>query len=195
MAPSSALSARDVEVLAAAFQSLKTPPEVRQSTFVPDSILGSLFPDQFRCSTRSPLFHCPTYTSSLLFSKTVSKQTSNHSHFEKQIDYEKLAEKANYKNASSARACFQEVKKKLRIAAGNDTGESDCGCCFLTSHLPSLPTHSAPIPPSSSSLTSRSGPHHQQESSQPQKTQTTLFTPWFIPRHARQFLSPAQLRR
>lgn len=45
MAPNSALSARDVEVLAAAFQSLKTPPEVRYSTFFPDSTLVALLLD------------------------------------------------------------------------------------------------------------------------------------------------------
>ncbi|KAH0282751.1 hypothetical protein M436DRAFT_52788 [Aureobasidium namibiae CBS 147.97] len=39
------------------------------------------------------------------------------------IDYERLAEKAGYKNASSARACFQDIKKKLRISAGGDTGK------------------------------------------------------------------------
>ncbi|KAK6000246.1 hypothetical protein QM012_003878 [Aureobasidium pullulans] len=60
MAP--ALSSRDVEVLAAAFQCLKTPAE---------------------------------------------------------IDFDKLAGKAGYKNGSSARACFQDIKKKLR-ATGND---------------------------------------------------------------------------
>lgn len=37
----------------------------------------------------------------------------------KQIDYDRLAEKAGYKNGSSARACFQDIKKKLR-ASGND---------------------------------------------------------------------------
>ncbi|KAG9664159.1 hypothetical protein KCU64_g856, partial [Aureobasidium melanogenum] len=62
MPPKNALSARDVEVLAAAFQCLKTPPE---------------------------------------------------------IDFDKLAERAGYKNGQSARACFQDIKKKLR-AAGND---------------------------------------------------------------------------
>ncbi|KAG9698500.1 hypothetical protein KCU95_g2548, partial [Aureobasidium melanogenum] len=62
MAPKTALSARDVEVLAAAFQCLKTPPE---------------------------------------------------------IDFDKLAERAGYKNGQSARACFQDIKKKLR-ASGND---------------------------------------------------------------------------
>ncbi|KAG9663264.1 hypothetical protein KCU64_g1420, partial [Aureobasidium melanogenum] len=62
MPPKNALSSRDVEVLAAAFQCLKTPPE---------------------------------------------------------IDFNKLAERAGYKNGQSARACFQDIKKKLR-AAGND---------------------------------------------------------------------------
>ncbi|KAG9563331.1 hypothetical protein KCU71_g1751, partial [Aureobasidium melanogenum] len=62
MPPKNALSSRDVEVLAAAFQCLKTPPE---------------------------------------------------------IDFDKLAERAGYKNGQSARACFQDIKKKLR-AAGND---------------------------------------------------------------------------
>ncbi|KAG9604810.1 hypothetical protein KCU77_g1089, partial [Aureobasidium melanogenum] len=62
MPPKNALSARDVEVLAAAFQCLKTPPE---------------------------------------------------------IDFDKLAERAGYKNGQSARACFQDIKKKLR-ASGND---------------------------------------------------------------------------
>ncbi|TIA40824.1 hypothetical protein D6C78_02227 [Aureobasidium pullulans] len=63
MAPKT-LSQRDIEVMAFAFQSLKTPPE---------------------------------------------------------IDYDKLAEKAGYKNGASARACFKDIKKKMFV---NDDGDA-----------------------------------------------------------------------
>ncbi|KAI4843083.1 hypothetical protein E4T44_06940 [Aureobasidium sp. EXF-8845] len=64
MPPKNTLSARDIEVVAAAFQCLKTPPD---------------------------------------------------------IDWDKLAEKAGYKNGQSARACFQDIKKRLRSTAGDET--------------------------------------------------------------------------
>ncbi|KAH0150725.1 hypothetical protein KCU67_g10543, partial [Aureobasidium melanogenum] len=67
MPPKNALSARDVEVLAAAFQCLKTPPE---------------------------------------------------------IDFDKLAERAGYKNGQSARACFQDIKKKLRATGSDIDGDN-----------------------------------------------------------------------
>ncbi|CAD0037312.1 unnamed protein product [Aureobasidium pullulans] len=71
MAPKN-FTQRDMDLMAAAFQSLKTPPE---------------------------------------------------------IDYNKLAEKAGYKNAATARVCFMDTKKKL-FANDGDAGEF-CGCDFL----------------------------------------------------------------
>ncbi|KAI5206397.1 hypothetical protein E4T39_02449 [Aureobasidium subglaciale] len=41
-----------------------------------------------------------------------------------EIDYDKLAVKAGYKNGSSARACFQEVKKKLYAHESNNSSST-----------------------------------------------------------------------
>jgi hypothetical protein len=84
MPPKDTLSARDVEVVAAAFQCLKIPPDVRHIRYPSITILTS----------------------------------------KKQIDWDKLAGKAGYKNGQSARACFQDIKKKLRNTAGEDAGKS-----------------------------------------------------------------------
>ncbi|CAC9890391.1 unnamed protein product [Aureobasidium pullulans] len=73
MAPKN-FTQRDMDLMAAAFQSLKTPPE---------------------------------------------------------IDYNKLAEKAGYKNAATARVCFMDTKKKL-FANDGDAGE------FLWLRLPDI---------------------------------------------------------
>jgi hypothetical protein len=77
MAPNSALSARDVEVLAAAFQCLKTPPEVRHSTFFPDFLLVSLLVNHLNAPhcqdssiARPTLFHF--WSPKLLWSKRLT---------------------------------------------------------------------------------------------------------------------------
>ncbi|KAI4843105.1 hypothetical protein E4T44_06926 [Aureobasidium sp. EXF-8845] len=94
MPPKSTLSARDIEVVAAAFQCLKTPPD---------------------------------------------------------IDWDKLAEKAGYKNGPSARACFQDIKKRLRSTAGDETATPATN---TNNRKPTVPRkRKQPQSPSSSSAT------------------------------------------
>ncbi|KAH0363561.1 hypothetical protein KCU65_g7303, partial [Aureobasidium melanogenum] len=88
MAPKPALSARDVEVLATAFQCLKTPAE---------------------------------------------------------IDFDKLAERAGYKNASSARACFQDIKKKLRAVGDDDANKKSAPAKSRKRKQLASPSDSSPM--------------------------------------------------
>ncbi|CAD0110539.1 unnamed protein product [Aureobasidium uvarum] len=98
MPPKSTLTQRDVEVLAAAFQCQKT----------------TVLQHKSHCQLLSPHLSHPN-----LVLETDRLTTTPFT----QIDWDKLAVKVGYKNAQSARACFQETKKRMR--AMNDNADDE----------------------------------------------------------------------